>query len=203
MTPPIVFLCITEVISAAAGLHARGTEPAAAARDGASAAAITRSSFLTPFPRAVVPLRGKVYCQGSRFPETATTLLGVLQPWPLPSQGPFPKKSGRHDHNPISLRTTCRTDAASPRTVRTNAGTQIDQAAGHAVIWGRALGVRGDAQGTRDGRLSRPRRRWPVCAGDHILKNERTATENRHARNTRCYPSRLRRRARPSTGVWL
>jgi hypothetical protein len=36
-------------------------------------------------PRALVPLRGKVYCQGSRFPETATTSLGVLQPWPLPS----------------------------------------------------------------------------------------------------------------------
>jgi hypothetical protein len=28
--------------------------------------------------------RGKVYSQGSRFPETATTSLGVLQPWPLP-----------------------------------------------------------------------------------------------------------------------
>jgi len=35
--------------------------------------------------RALVPHRGKVYCQGSRFPETATTALGVLQPWPLPS----------------------------------------------------------------------------------------------------------------------
>jgi len=33
----------------------------------------------------VVPLRGKVYSQGSRFPETATTSLGVLQLWPLPS----------------------------------------------------------------------------------------------------------------------
>ncbi len=38
--------------------------------------------------RALVPLRGKVYCQGSRFPETATTSLGVLQPWPLPSSRP-------------------------------------------------------------------------------------------------------------------
>ncbi len=37
-------------------------------------------------PRALAPLRGKVYCQGSRFPETATTSLGVLQPWPLPSR---------------------------------------------------------------------------------------------------------------------
>src|SRR5713226_4628789 len=36
-------------------------------------------------PRALVPLRGKVYSQASRFPETATTSLGVLQPWPLPS----------------------------------------------------------------------------------------------------------------------
>jgi hypothetical protein len=38
-----------------------------------------------PIPLALVPLRGKVYCQGSRFPETATTSLGVLQSWPLPS----------------------------------------------------------------------------------------------------------------------
>ena len=29
--------------------------------------------------------RYKVYCQGSCFPETPTTSLGVLQPWPLPS----------------------------------------------------------------------------------------------------------------------
>ena len=35
-----------------------------------------------------MPLWGKVYCQGSRFPETATTSLGVLQPWPLPSSRP-------------------------------------------------------------------------------------------------------------------
>ena len=35
--------------------------------------------------RALVPLRGKVYDQSSRFPETATTSLGVLRPWPLPS----------------------------------------------------------------------------------------------------------------------
>ena len=32
-----------------------------------------------------ITTRGKVYSQGSRFPETATTSLGVLQPWPLPS----------------------------------------------------------------------------------------------------------------------
>jgi hypothetical protein len=36
--------------------------------------------------------------------------------------------------------------------------------------------VRRDAQGARDGELSVPRRRWPVCAIDHLLKNEPTAT---------------------------
>ena len=38
-------------------------------------------------PRKSLPraLERKVYCQGSRFPETPTTSLGVLQPWPLPS----------------------------------------------------------------------------------------------------------------------
>jgi len=37
--------------------------------------------------RALVPLREgcKVYRQSSRFPETPTTSLDVLQPWPLPS----------------------------------------------------------------------------------------------------------------------
>jgi hypothetical protein len=95
---------------------------------------------------------------------------------PCPHQGSFPKKSGCHDHIPPSLRTTCRTAAASPRTIPRNAGAQINQAAGHAVIWGGTLGVRRDAQGARDGELSVPRRRWPVCAIDHILRNEPTAT---------------------------
>jgi len=45
----------------------------------------SRRSSRPALPRALVPLRGRVYCQGSRFPETATTSLGVLQPWPLPS----------------------------------------------------------------------------------------------------------------------
>ena len=35
-------------------------------------------------PRACAA-QGKGDSQGSRFPETATTSLGVLQPWPLPS----------------------------------------------------------------------------------------------------------------------
>ena len=97
-------------------------------------------------------------------------------PGPCPHQGSFPQKSGCHDHIPPSLRTTCRTAAASPRTIPRNAGAQINQAAGHAVIWGATLGVRRDAQGARDGKLSVPRRRWRVCAIDHILKNEPTAT---------------------------
>ena len=75
-----------------------------------------------------------------------------------------------------SLRTTCRTAAASPRTIPDNAGAQINQAAGHAVIWGGTLGVRRDAQGARDGELSVPHRRGPVCAIDHTLTNEPTAT---------------------------
>ena len=97
-------------------------------------------------------------------------------PGPCPHQGSFPKNSGCHDHIPPSLRTTCRTAAASPRTIPRNAGAQTNQAAGHAVIWGVTLGVRGDAQSARDGELSVPRRRCPVCAIDHILKNEPTAT---------------------------
>ena len=47
------------------------------------AALRTRPSIA--FPRALVPPRGKVYSQGPRFPDTATTSLGVLQSWPLPS----------------------------------------------------------------------------------------------------------------------
>ena len=39
-----------------------------------------RPGETTGAPPALVPLRGKVYCQGSRFPETATTSLGVFQP---------------------------------------------------------------------------------------------------------------------------
>ena len=95
---------------------------------------------------------------------------------PCPHQGSFPRKSGCHDHIPPSLRTTCRAAAASPRTIPRNAGAQINQAAGHAVIWRGTLGVRRGAQGARDGKFSVPRRRWPVCAIDHRLKNEPTAT---------------------------
>ena len=97
-------------------------------------------------------------------------------PGPRPHQGSFPKKSGCHDHISPSLRTTCRTAAASPRPIPRNAGAQINQAAGHAVIWGGTLGVRRDAQGARDGELSVPRRRRPVCAIDHILKNRKHLT---------------------------
>ena len=97
-------------------------------------------------------------------------------PGPCPHQGSFPRKSGCHDHIPPSLRTTCRTAAASPRTIPGHAGAQIDQAAGHAVIWGGTLGVRRDAQGACDGELSVPHWRRPVCAIDHTLKNEPTAT---------------------------
>jgi len=102
-----------------------------------------------------------------RPPRWAFSSLG-----PCPHQGSFPQKSGCHDHIPLSLRTTCRTAAASPRRIRRSARAQIIQAAGHAVIWGGTLGMRRDAQGARDGELSVPRRRWPVCAIDHRLKNE-------------------------------
>ena len=122
-------------------------------------------------PRALVSLERKVYCQRSRFPETATTSLGVLQPWPLPSSRLVSPRSGRHDHLP-SLCTTCRSVAAGPRTIRRDAGAQLNQAGGHAVIWGGTLGVRRDAQGARDGELSVPHRRRRVCAIDRTLTSE-------------------------------
>lgn len=40
------------------------------------------SKLASPAP-ALEPLRGRVYGQGSRFSETATTSLGVPQSWPL------------------------------------------------------------------------------------------------------------------------
>jgi len=126
-------------------------------------------------PRACAVQR-KGVVSGSRFPEIATTSLGVLQPWPLPSSRLVSQEISCHDHIPPSLRTTCRTAAASPRTIPRNAGAPINQAAGHAVIWGGTLGVRRDAQGARDGELSVPRRRRPVCAIDHILKNRKHLT---------------------------
>jgi hypothetical protein len=78
------------------------------------------------------------------------------------------------DYIPPSLRPTWRVAAASPRTISRHAWAQIDQAAGHTVIWGGPLGVRRHAQGARDGELSIPRRRWRVCAIDRRLKNEPT-----------------------------
>src|SRR3989441_4607790 len=129
----------------------------------------------TALPRALVPLRGKVYYQGSRFPETATTSLGVLQPWPLPSSRLVSQELRCHDHIP-TLRTTCRTAAASPRTIPRNAGAHINQAAGHAIIWGGTRNVRHDAQGACHGELSVPHRRGHVCAIDGTLTNEPTAT---------------------------
>ncbi len=99
--------------------------------------------------RALVPLREgcKVYRQSSRFPETPTTSLDVLQPWPLPSSR-LVSPEIRHDHIPPLLRTTCRTAAASPRTIPRHAGAQINRAAGHAVIWCGTLGVRRDSSST-------------------------------------------------------
>jgi hypothetical protein len=52
--------------------------------------------------------------------------------------------------------------------------------------------VRRDAQGTRDGELSVPRRRRPVCAIDHILKNRKHLTRSN---------SRTPRRSRKSRSV--
>jgi hypothetical protein len=40
---------------------------------------------LNRIPPRACAARGKGVQSGSRFPETATTSLGVLQPWPLPS----------------------------------------------------------------------------------------------------------------------
>ena len=98
-------------------------------------------------------------------------------PGPCPHQGSFPKKSGCHDHIPW-LRTTCRSAAASPRTIPRNAWAHLNQTAGagHAIIWGGTLGVRRDVQGARDGELSVPQWRWRVCAIDHPVTNEPTAT---------------------------
>ena len=144
-----------------------GTKPSSSAH---AAAAVPRPTL----PGALVPLRGKVD-QVHAFLRLPPPRWAFSSPGPCPHQGSFPQKSGCHDHIP-SLRTTCRTAAASPRTIPRNAGAQINQAAGHAVIWGGTLGVRRDAQGARDGELSVPRRRWRVCAIDHTLTNEPTAT---------------------------
>ena len=128
-----------------------------------------------PLPRALVTPGGKVYDWVNAFLRLPPPRWAFSSPGPCPHQGSFPQKSGCHDHIP-SLRTTCRTAAASPRTIRRNAGAHINQAAGHAVIWSGTLGVRRDAQGARDGELSVPHRRRAVCAIDHTLRNEPTAT---------------------------
>jgi hypothetical protein len=112
-----------------------------------------------------------VYCRGSRFPETAATSLGVLQPWFLPSSRLVSPKISCHDRIP-SLRPTCRTAATSPRPIPRNPRAQVNQAAGDAAIWGGTLSVRRDAQGARNGELSVPHRRGRVCAIDHTLTNE-------------------------------
>ena len=116
-----------------------------------------------------------MYCEASRFPDCHH--LAGRSPALAPAliKARFLKKSGCHDHI-RSLRTTCRASAASPRTIPRNAGAQINQAAGHAIIWSGTLSVRHDAQGARDGELSVPHRRGHVCAIDRTLMNELTAT---------------------------
>lgn len=84
-------------------------------------------------------------------------------PGPCPHQGSFPQKSGCHDHIP-SFSTTCGTAATSPRRIPRHSGPRVIQAAGHTVIGGGTLGVCRDVQGARDGGLSVPHRRRPVCA---------------------------------------
>ena len=115
---------------------------------------------------ALVPLQKQVYRVGLRFPETATTSLGILQPWPLPSSKLASQKPGSHDRIAPSIRTACRTAATSPRRIPRHAGAQINQAGGHTVLWGSTLSVRRDAQGARDGKLSVPSRRWRAV--DHV-----------------------------------
>jgi hypothetical protein len=78
-----------------------------------------------------------------------------------------PHDGSRHARILASRPTTSRTAAASPQRIPRHAWTHVDQAASDALIWGGTLGMRRDAQGTRDGELSVPRRRWPVCAIDY------------------------------------
>src|ERR1700730_14745560 len=80
---------------------------------------------------------------------TATTSLGVLQPWPLPSSRlVFPRNQAAMITAPRSAAPV----ALLRRVRRTrNAGAQTNQAAGHPIIWGGPLGVRHDARGPREG----------------------------------------------------
>ena len=108
---------------------------------------------------------------------TATTSLGVFQPWPLPSSRlASPKNSGCHDHR-YWLRSTCRPATASPSTIPRNASAQINQAAGHAIIWGGTVHVRHDAQDTRDRELSVAHRNGNVCEINDTL-NARDPANN-------------------------
>jgi hypothetical protein len=102
--------------------------------------------------------------------------LGVLQPWPLPSSRLVsPRNQAANERIPW-LRTTCRSAAASPRTIPRHAGAHINQAGGYAAIWGGTLGVRRDVESAREGELSVPHRRGCVCSIDHIVTNGPTAT---------------------------
>jgi hypothetical protein len=109
---------------------------------------------------ALVPLRGKVYCQASRFPD-CHHLAGRS-----PALAPALIKA-RVPRNQAAMITSPRSAPPAGLLQRVREqyqdmpGLKLTKAAGHAVVWGNPLGVRRDAQGTRDGELSVSHRRRP------------------------------------------
>jgi hypothetical protein len=120
--------------------------------------------------KILVPLRRRVYSLGSRFPEIATTSLGVFQSWPLPhsSRLVFPEIQALHEHR--ALRFIQRTPAANPRRIPRNAEPSINPVAGDAHVRFGAAGVRRDARCARERAFSVANRQRPVCAVEHALK---------------------------------
>jgi hypothetical protein len=133
--------------------------------------------------------QGKGVLSASPFLRLPPPRWAFSSPGPCRHQGSFSWKSGCYGHI-RSLRTPRHTPTTGPRTIPRHPGAHIDEAAGHAVIWGGALGVRRGAQGARDGGLSVPHRRRRVCAIDHTvrdaLRTDRPASpETRRQRNAR------------------
>jgi transposase-like protein len=125
----------------------------------------------TPLPRRLCRSRQRYIVRAHAFLRLAPPRWAFSSPLAFTSSRLVPnRKSGCRDHIALALRPTWRTATASPKTIPRHAGTQINQAAGHAIIWGGPLGVRCHAQGPRHGELSLPRCRWRVCAIDCILR---------------------------------
>jgi hypothetical protein len=138
---------------------------------GATERRSVQQSRPNPLPRRLCRSRQRYIVRAHAFLRLAPPRWAFSSPLAFTSSRLVPnRKSGCRDHIALALRPTWRTATASPRTIPRHAGAQINQAAGHAIIWGGPLGVRCHAQGPRHGELSIPRWGWRVCAIDCIVR---------------------------------